>query len=66
MVVKFPDKTFIFEFKAGVAAEKAIAQIKERGYHERFLKEGKPIYLFGISFEPKERRVKKVLWERAI
>ena len=66
MVVKFPDKIFLFEFKAGVSAKKAISQIKERGYHERFFKEGKPIYLFGISFEPKERKVKEVLWERAV
>ena len=64
MLVKFPDKIFIFEFKAGIPAEKAIAQIKEKGYHEKFLKEGKPIYLFGISFNPEERKVKEVKWER--
>jgi hypothetical protein len=64
MLVKFPEKIFIFEFKAGVSAEKAIEQIKEKGYHERFLKEGKPIYLFGVSFDPGERKVKEVKWER--
>jgi hypothetical protein len=64
MLVRYPDKIFIFEFKAGIPAEKAIAQIKEKGYHEKFLKEGKPIYLFGISFDPKERKVKEVKWER--
>ena len=66
MMVRYPDKIFIFEFKAGAPAEKAIAQIKEKGYHERFLKEGKPIYLFGISFDPGERKVKEVKWERVI
>ena len=64
MMVRFPDKIFIFEFKAGIPAEKAIAQIKEKGYHERFLKEGKPIYLFGISFAPGEKKVKEDLWEK--
>jgi hypothetical protein len=64
MMVRYPDKIFIFEFKARSSAEKAIAQIKEKGYHERFLKEGKPIYLFGISFDPGERKVKEVKWER--
>jgi hypothetical protein len=64
MMVRYPDKIFIFEFKAGSSAEKAIAQIKEKGYHEKFLKEGKPIYLFGISFEPQERKVKEVKWEK--
>ena len=64
MMVRYPDKIFIFEFKAGIPAEKAIAQIKEKGYHERFLKEGKPIYLFGISFDPGERKVKEVKWEK--
>jgi hypothetical protein len=64
MMVRYPDKIFIFEFKAGASAEKAIAQIKEKGYHERFLKEGKPIYLFGVSFDPEERKVKEVKWEK--
>jgi hypothetical protein len=64
MLVRFPDKIFIFEFKAGVSAEKAIAQIKEKGYHEKFLKEGKPVYLFGVSFDPSERVIKEVKWER--
>ena len=64
MVVRFSDKVFIFEFKTGISAERAIEQIKERGYHERFKKEGKPIYLFGVSFEPRERKVKEVKWER--
>jgi len=64
MMVRYPDKIFIFEFKAGASAEKAIAQIKEKGYHERFLKEDKPIYLFGVSFDPQERKVKEVKWER--
>jgi hypothetical protein len=66
MLVRYPDKIFIFEFKAGIPAEKAIAQIKEKGYHEKFLKEGKPIYLFGISFDPEERKVKEVKWERIV
>ncbi len=64
MVVRYPDKIFIFEFKAGISAEKAIEQIKERGYHERFFREGKPIYLFGVSFDPEERKVKDVKWEK--
>ena len=65
MLVRFPDKIFIFEFKAGVSVEKAIAQIKEKGYHEKFLKEGKPVYLFGVSFDPSEKAIKEVKWERA-
>jgi hypothetical protein len=64
MVVRFPDKIFIFEFKAGASAEKALTQIKEKGYHERFIKEGKPIYLFGVCFNPPERKVKEIKWER--
>ena len=65
MLVRYPDKIFIFEFKAGASAKKAIAQIKEKGYYEKFIKEGKPIYLFGVSFDPKKRKVKEVKWERA-
>ncbi len=60
MVLKFPDKIFIFEFKAGRSAEEALSQIREKGYHEKFLKERKPIFLVGVSFDVKERKVKDV------
>ncbi len=65
MVVKFPDKIYIFEFKAGGSAQSALNQIKTRGYHEKYLKDEKPLFLVGISFDVRERRVKEVSWEKA-
>lgn len=49
-LVKTPDTIYVIEFKYGHPAERAIAQIRERGYAERYRHEGRPVRLLGISF----------------
>jgi len=56
------DKIYILEFKVG--GGEALAQIKEKKYHEKYLNENKDIYLVGINFAEKEKNISKFEWER--
>ncbi|MGP1363120.1 MAG: ATP-binding protein [Bacteroides sp.] len=58
-VVHTRDAIYIFEFKMeGVGTpEEALAQIRERGYADRYLAEGKKIVLIGVTFDPKTRNI---------
>jgi hypothetical protein len=40
----------IFEFKLDGDKDKALRQIKEKGYCEKYQGTGKEIYLFGVEF----------------
>lgn len=50
LVVSTKSHTYIFELKRNAKPEVALAQIKERGYYERFLHKGKAVVLVGLSF----------------
>ncbi|MFN8394192.1 MAG: ATP-binding protein [Bacteroidia bacterium] len=54
---------YVMEFKLGDAAS-AMAQIRERGYHQQYLGSGKTIVLVGIGFDVATRNVGEVLVER--
>ncbi len=55
-VVETDEGVFIFEFKLDGSAEGALAQIKERGYAEKYgLRDA--VYLIGVNFGTKERAV---------
>jgi hypothetical protein len=54
---------YIFEFKMGQSAKVAIAQIKEKGYANPYLSDGKPITLIGINFSKKKRNIVEWLEE---
>ena len=61
MVVRFNKGIYIFEFKLlrdGSAPEgSALAQIKEKGYAEKYLHLGKPIHLIGVEFSQAQRNI---------
>jgi hypothetical protein len=61
ITVKLASAIYIIEFKMG---EGALAQIKERRYHEKYLDEQKSIYLLGIEFEEEAKNIAKMEWER--
>ena len=50
-VVETPCGIYIFEFKLNGTAEEALAQIKEKGYHETYLRAGKKVTLAGVAFD---------------
>jgi len=61
LTLKMPNCIFIFEFKAD--GGNALEQIKNKCYQEKYLCEGKDIYLVGIEFDISQRNVSKVEWE---
>ena len=56
LTLKADDKILIVEFKVD-AKEEPIKQIKERRYFEKYLNDGKKIYLIGINFGSKQRNI---------
>ena len=48
---------YIFELKVDEPVDKAFAQIRKKGYAEPYLAEGRPIWLIGLSFDSKTRRL---------
>lgn len=48
---------YIIEFKINQSADLAIAQIKEKGYAEKYSDDPRPKKLLGINFDPETRRV---------
>lgn len=53
-VIRFADYIYIFEFKKGEnSSKKALEQIFEKKYYEKFLIEEKEILLIGVGFDKK-------------
>ncbi len=56
-VIKNDTSVYIIEFKAGQSAQKAIDQIKEKEYANKYLTEKRAIILFGINFNVSSKRI---------
>jgi len=56
------DKIYIIEFKVG--SEDALAQIKSKNYHQKYINQDKEIYLVGINFDEDEKNISEFRWER--
>ena len=56
-VVETPCGIYVFEFKLNGTAEEALAQIKEKGYHEKYLRSGKKVTLAGVAFDSEMRNL---------
>ncbi len=50
-VVETPCGVYVFEFKLNDTAASALAQIKAKGYHEKWLRRGKKVTLVGAAFD---------------
>jgi len=61
-IVIHDNEIYCLEFKLNQSAEMALAQIKERGYTERFQNKGLPIHHIGINFSSENRKVDGLLW----
>lgn len=57
LVVQFPDKIYIIEFKCNQDAETAIRQIHKQGYAEKYRQKGETIILMGINFSTEQRNL---------
>ena len=62
LTVKINNLIYIIEFKVGEGD--ALGQIKEKNYAQKYLNEGKDIYLVGMNFNENERNISGFEWER--
>jgi len=64
MAVLFNENAYIFEFKVNELTDpsRALAQIKEKKYHEKYT--GREIYLIGIEFSKQDRNITRFEWEK--
>lgn len=62
MAAGFSDKVYIIELKCNQSSEKAIAQIMEKRYYEKYLNSGRDIYLMGINFDTADRAIGDWKW----
>ncbi len=67
MAVRFNGQIYLFEFKVvGMAGRgAAMAQLKERGYADKYRSQGQPIHLIAVEFEKEARNVVAFEVERA-
>ncbi|MDM8550393.1 ATP-binding protein [Desulfobacterales bacterium HSG2] len=57
LVMEFPDKIYIIEFKCNQSAQAGIDQIREKGYADPYRQCGKKIILMGINFDSEKRNI---------
>ena len=63
-MAKNPEMVCVFELKVDEPVDKAFAQIRKKGYAEPYLADGRPIWLIGLSFDSKTRRLVDYAAER--
>lgn len=59
MVMIFPDKVYVIEFKCGQRAAVALQQIQDKGYAEPYRQAGRKVILLGINFNIETRNVQE-------
>ena len=64
VVAKHPAEVCIFELKVDEPVDKAFRQIREKGYAEPFRADTRPVWLIGLSFDSKTRRLVDFAAER--
>ena len=64
IVAEHPVMVCIFELKVGKSVDKAFVQIREKNYAAPYLASGLPIWLIGLSFDPKTRQLVDFAAER--
>jgi len=64
MTIKMTHAIYVIEFKVE-GKENALAQIKAKNYHQKYLSNNLPIFLVGIEFDKGERNISKMEWEGA-
>jgi len=64
MAVLYNNKVYILEFKVNelTSPGKALSQIKEKKYHEKYA--DKETYLIGIEFSKKDKNITRFEWEK--
>jgi hypothetical protein len=63
LIIKLPDRVYIMEFKLDLSPEKAIRQIREKGYADPFRSAGREVILVGVNFASAQKAVAQWLAE---
>ncbi len=63
LTVKINDNIYILEFKVD-GKGKALEQIKEKNYHQKYMGQQKNIFLIGIDFSSEDKNVVGFEWEK--
>ncbi|MCP4545352.1 MAG: hypothetical protein GY835_02660, partial [bacterium] len=50
MVIEFPDKMFVMEFKCNQKPHVGLQQIQDKGYAQAYRQSGKRVFLMGLEF----------------
>ena len=64
MTIILPDTVYVIEFKVDQPGV-ALKQIRQKGYHEKYLGDDRTVYLIGISFDSVEKNITDFIWEQA-
>ncbi|MCP4345396.1 MAG: hypothetical protein GY795_07705 [Desulfobacterales bacterium] len=56
---------YIIELKCNYSSEKAVQQILDKKYYEKYAETGREIYLMGINFDTEKRSVDDWQWGNA-
>lgn len=64
LTLKIKEKIYIFEFKMVQHNEKPLEQIKRKKYYEKYLNQGKEIYLVGMILDPENKNLMAFEWEK--
>jgi len=66
MAIKLEKCVYLFEFKILENAKEgsALAQIKNKGYADKYCADAKKIYLIGIEFSKEKRQIQHFQWEQ--
>ena len=65
MLVTFPDKVYVIEFKCNQSTATALRQIHAQGYATPFQESGKKVILLGVNFDTELRNVQAWAMEEA-
>ncbi len=63
MSVEMDETIYLIEFKVDMDEQKALKQIKNKGYAEKYQDKGKKIVLIGIGLSSAEKNVTEFVWE---
>ena len=63
MSIILPDKVYIVEFKVDSEPGKALEQVRQKGYHEKYLDRIKKVFLVGVAFDSEEKNITDFEWE---
>ncbi|MBK8807556.1 MAG: ATP-binding protein [Bacteroidales bacterium] len=64
LTIKTQNNIYLFEFKVDASPEKAIQQIEQMKYYEKYQSENKDIYLIGIHFDSTKRNISEFAWKK--